>query len=245
MELLAHRGESYIAPENTLAAINMAWQKGATAVEIDIYLTRDRKIILSHDKTTGRCAGTDLVIADTDADELRKLDVGTPKGKEYAGEKLPFFSDVLASIPDGGKILVEVKCGPDILPLMSEEMDASGKRSQIAVISFNLEVVSESKKIMPNVPAYWLQMTRKAPATNEWLPYDEDHLIKTALENKLDGLDLHYARVTKEFVDATKSAGLAMWTWTVNDPAEAKKQAEIGVDGMATDRCAWIREQMK
>lgn len=244
MELLAHRGESYIAPENTLAAINLAWEKGATAVEIDIYLTRDQKIILSHDKSTGRCAGTDLVIAETDAAELRKLDVGKHKGEEFTGEKMPFFDEVLATIPKGGKILVEVKCGPEILPLMSDVLDASGKRSQIVVISFNLEVVTESKKLMPDVLAYYLRSPGKDPETSTWLPYSDD-LIQTALTNKLDGLDLHYAMVTKEFAAAIKSAGLALWTWTVNDPAEAKHQAELGVDGLGTDRCAWIREQMK
>jgi len=196
LELLAHRGESYIAPENTLAAINLAWDKGATAVEIDIYLTRDKKIILSHDKSTLRCSGTDLLIAETDSAELRKLDVGKHKGEQYAGEKMPFFDEVLRTIPPGGKILVEIKCGPEILPLVSNELDATGKRQQVVIISFSLDVVAQSKKVMPDVPAYWLQMTKKDPDTQQWPPYEEDRLIQTALDNNLDGLDLHYAPVT-------------------------------------------------
>lgn len=244
MELLAHRGESYIAPENTLAAINLAWEKGATAVEIDIYLTKDQKIILSHDKSTARCSGIDLMIAETDSAELRKLDVGKWKGDEYAGVKMPFLDEVLATLPKGGKILIEVKCGPEILPLLRDTLDASGKRSQVVIISFNLDVVTQSKPIMPDVPAYWLQMMKKDATTGEWLPYDEDRLIQTALDNGLDGLDLHYAMVTKEFAAAIKAAGLALWTWTVNDPSEAKHQAELGVDGLGTDRCAWMKEQI-
>lgn len=244
MELLAHRGESYIAPENTLAAINLAWEKGATAVEIDIYLTKDQKIILSHDKSTARCSGTDLIIAETDFDELRKLDVGKWKGDQYTGEKMPFLDEVLATIPAGGKILIEVKCGPEILPLLRATLDASGKRSRVVIISFSLDVVTQSKPMMPDVPAYWLQMMKRDPDTQQWLPYEEDRLIRTALDNGLDGLDLHYAMVTPEFADAIKAAGLALWTWTVNDPEEAKHQAEIGVDGLGTDRCAWIREQI-
>lgn len=244
MELLAHRGESYIAPENTLAAINLAWEKGATAVEIDVYLTSDQKIILSHDKSTARCSGTDLLVPETSSEELRKLDVGKWKGDEYAGEKMPFLSEVLATIPEGGKILIEVKCGPEILPLLRDTIYASGKRAQVVVIIFNLDVVTECKKLMPDVVAYWLQTTKKDPETGNWLSYDEDHLIKTTLTNKLDGLDLYYPMVTKEFASAIKSAGLAVWTWTVNDPVEARNQAEIGVEGMATDRCAWINEQI-
>lgn len=243
MELLAHRGESYIAPENTLAAINLAWEKGATAVEIDIRLTCDKKVVLSHDASAARCAGVDVAIADSTANELLKLDFGRFKGQEYTGEKIAFFDDVLRTIPAGGKILVEIKCGPEILPFVNDALNATGKRSNVAIISFNLDVCAESKKLMPDIPAYYLHMMKK-DADGNWLPYDESSLIRIALDNNLDGLDLHYAKVTKSFADAIKSAGLALWTWTVNDPSEARQQADIGVDGMATDRCAWMREQL-
>lgn len=243
MELLAHRGESFIAPENTLAAINLAWEKGATAVEIDVHLTLDHKIVVSHDNNTARCGGIDLAIRDTDSAELRKLDVGKWKGEQFAGEKLPFLDEVLATIPIGGKILIEVKCGPEVLPLLRDALDASGKRTQVVVISFNIDVVADSKKVLPDVAAYWLRSPAKDPGTAAYLPYGDD-LISTALAKGLDGLDLHYAMVTKEYAAAIKSAGLALWTWTVNDPVELKHQAEIGVDGLGTDRCAWMSEQM-
>jgi len=243
MILLAHRGESYIAPENTLAAFNLAWKLGAEAVELDCHLTRDNKIMVMHDAKTGRTAGTDLVIKDTDSAELRKLDVGKWKGEQYAGEKMPFLSEALATIPPGGRMLVEVKCGPEIIPFLRDVIDKSGKRRQITIISFNLDVVAQSKKAMPDVPHYYLRSPAKDPKTGQPQPYDHK-LIQTALDNGLDGLDLHYSMVTKEFADAVKAKGLALWTWTVNDPAEAKRQAELGVDGLGTDRCAWLKEQM-
>jgi len=242
MTLLAHRGESYIAPENTLAAFNLAWAKGAEAVELDCYLTRDHKIVVMHDPKTGRTAGTDLVIKDSDAADLRKLDVGKWKGEQYSGEKIPFLSEALATIPEGGRMLIEVKCGPEILPFLQNVIDESGKRRQVTIISFSLDVVSQSKKLMPDVPHYWLQSPKKDPATGVYQPYGVD-LIQTALDNDLDGLDLHYAMVTKEYADAIKAKGLALWTWTVNDPAEAKHQQELGVDGLGTDRCEWLRSR--
>ena len=157
---------------------------------------------------------------------------------------MPFVDEALATIPKGGKILIEVKCGPEILPLLRDLLDASGKRTQVVVISFNLDVVAESKKLMSDVFAYWLQSPTKDPETAAYLPYSYD-LITAVLAKGLDGLDLHYAMVTNEYAAAIKSAGLALWTWTVNDPVEAKHQVELGVDGLGTDRCAWMREQMK
>lgn len=243
MIMLAHRGESYIAPENTLAAFNLAWKQGAEAVELDCHLTRDNKIMVMHDAKTGRTAGTDLVIKDTDSAELRKLDVGKWKGAQYAGEKMPFLSEALATIPPHGRMLIEVKCGPEIIPFLRDVIDASGKRRNVTIISFNLDVVAQSKKVMPDVPHYYLRSPVKDPKTGQLQPYDPK-LIQTALDHGLDGLDLHYSMVTKEFADAVKAKGLALWTWTVNDPAEAKRQAELGVDGLGTDRCAWLKEQM-
>lgn len=243
MILLAHRGESYIAPENTLAAFNLAWKNGAEAVELDCYLTHDNKIVVMHDAKTGRTAGIDLVLKDTDSAELRKLDVGKWKGEQFAGEKIPFLEEALATIPPRGRLLVEIKCGAEILPFLRDVLDKSGKRSQVTLISFSLDVVAQSKKMMPDVPHYYLRSPAKDPNTGQYQPYDPK-LIQTVLDNHLDGLDLHYAMVTKEFADAIKAKGLALWTWTVNEPVEAKHQMELGADGLGTDRCAWLEEQI-
>lgn len=245
MELLAHRGESYIAPENTLAAFNLAWKNGVKVVELDIYLTPDKKIVCIHDAKTGRTAGgVDLPVKETSSEELRKLDFGKWKGEQYAGERIPFLSEALATIPAGGKMFVEIKCSVEILPYLKDVIDKSGKRPQVVIISFSVDVVAASKKLMPDLQTYWLQSPAKDPTTKELLPYDHK-LIQTALDNHLDGLDLNYMMFTKDFADAIKAAGLVLWTWTVDDPAEAKHQMELGVDGMATNRSKWMKEQLQ
>lgn len=243
MILLAHRGESYIAPENTLAAFKMAWEAGAKAVELDVYLSKDHRIVVMHDASTKRTGVVDLVIKDTDSAELRKLDLGKWKGEQFAGEKISFLEEALATIPKGGKLLVEIKCGVEILPFLREVLDKSGKRSQVTIISFSLDVVAASKKLMPDRPTYYLRSPAKDPATGKYLPYDRK-LIQTTLDNHLDGLDLNYLGLTKDYADAVKAAGLALWTWTVNDPAEAKHQIELRADGLGTDRAAWLAEQL-
>ena len=242
VEIIAHRGASYLAPENTVASVILGWEKGAD-VEVDVYLTKDNKIVAIHDKNTKRTAVTDVNVAETTSEELRKLDVGSFKSEEYAGEQIPFLADIVETIPPGQKLFVEIKCGQEILPHLSELLTASGKMFRIVIIGFDLETVTMSKEMI-DVPTYWLKGTEKIKETEQWIPHDPQ-LAQTVKDKGLDGLDVHYAGVTKEFADAVKAAGLKLYVWTVDDPVEAVQLVELGVDGITTNRPEWLREQLK
>jgi len=243
MDIVGHRGASHLAPENTLASVKLAWELGADAVEIDVHLTKDKKVIVIHDVDTKRTTPGDLEVAQTDATRLRKLDAGSFKDKKYRAEKLPIIDEVLATIPPGKKLLVEVKCGPEIVPFLKREFERTKKISQVYVISFNFEVVAASKVQMPNVPALWLIKSKKNPA-GIYQPH-EIAFIKKIKTNKLDGFGVHYAGVTAEFVTAVKRAGLKLFVWTVDQPAEAKRLEALEIDGLISNRPGWIREQLK
>jgi len=101
VEIVAHRGASFDAPENTVAAIKLAWEQKADASEFDVYLSKDGKIVVIHDATTKRTAGDDMKVALTNLDELRKLDVGKWKNAKFAGEKIPTLEEMLATVPSG------------------------------------------------------------------------------------------------------------------------------------------------
>ncbi len=242
VEIIAHRGASYLAPENTMASVMLGWEKGAD-VEVDVYLTKDNHIVAIHDDTTERTDGTDVNVAETTSEELRKLDVGSFKSEEYAGEQIPFLADIVKTIPPGRKLYVEIKCGQEILPYLRELLAESGKMSRIVIIGFDLETVTMSKKLI-DVPTYWLKGTRKTKETEQWIPHDPQ-LIQTAKNTGLDGLDVHYAGVTKEFADAVKASGQKLYVWTVDDPKEAIRLIKLGVDGITTNRPGWLREQVK
>ncbi len=244
VQIIGHRGSCYDAPENTLASVNKAWRDGADLVEVDVHLSKDSRIMVMHDATTARTAGVDLKISETESAELRKLDVGRWKGEEFTGERIPFLEEVLATIPSGRKLLVEVKCGTEILPILKDVIGRSGKAEQVIIISFNLDVVDQSKKLMPKIPALllWGGVT-KDPSTGEPTEHSLKH-IDTAISKCLDGLDMHYSGITKNFVDAVKKAGLLLYAWTVNNPGEARRLIELGIDAVATDRPGWMREQI-
>jgi len=224
-----------------MASVMLGWEKGAD-VEVDIYLTMDHRIVVIHDDSTKRTAVTDVNVAEATSDELRKLDVGTFKSPEYAGEKIPFLDEVLATIPPGRKLYVEIKCGREVLPYLRELLSRSGKISQVVIIGFDLETVTESKKLI-DVPTYWLKGTAKDKQTEEWIPHDPK-LAREVRSRGLDGLDVHYAGVTKKFARAVKASGLKLYVWTVDDPQEALRLVELGADGITTNRPGWLEEQL-
>jgi len=119
VEIIAHRGASYLAPENTMASVMLGWEKGAD-VEVDIHLSKDERILVSHDSSTKRTGKIDLNIKETTSLELRKLDVGSFKSEKYANEQIPFLADVIDTIPPGRKLYIEIKCGKEVLPILRE-----------------------------------------------------------------------------------------------------------------------------
>jgi glycerophosphoryl diester phosphodiesterase len=246
VEIIGHRGASYDAPENTLAAIRLAWEQGADAAEFDVYLSKDGKIVVIHDKDTKRTAGVDRpVVAQTFA-ELRLLDVGRWKADTFAGEKIPTLGEMLATVPAGKRVFIEVKCGPEIVPELVRDLAAARlKPEQTAIISFSADVVAAAKKELPAIKAYWivsLNPGKKKPKKS----WTVDELIKQATAIRADGLDLSAdPAITPEFVKKANAAKLPVLVWTVNEPALARQMIDAGVVGITTDRPGWLREQLK
>ena len=115
IEIIAHRGSSYLAPENTCAAVELAWQEGADAVEGDFRLTADGHIVAMHDATLKRTAGIDRRVAECSLEELRTYDVGSWKNPQFADEPVPTLAEMLATVPAGKRFLVELKCSAEIV----------------------------------------------------------------------------------------------------------------------------------
>jgi glycerophosphoryl diester phosphodiesterase len=158
------------------------------------------------------------------------------------GEQIPFLADIVETIPPGRKLYIEIKCGQEVLPFLQALLAESGKMSQFVIIGFDLETVTKSRKLI-DVPTYWLKGTKKNEETEQWIPHDPQ-LIQIAEKNGLEGLDVHYAGVTKEFVDAAKASGQKLYVWTVDDPEEAIRLVHLGVAGITTNHPGWLREQL-
>ncbi len=245
VELVAHRGESADAPENTMAAFRLAWERGVGAIELDVHLSKDGVLIVSHDADTRRTTGTAMAIKESGVEDIRALDAGRWKGARWAGEKLPILGEVLATIPAGARCLIEVKVGPEAIPALVEAVRKSGKKpEQLAIISFQADAVAEAKKRLPEIKAYYLASFRRDPAKGDWQP-GADELIAKARSIGADGLDLSSkGPIDADFARKVKAAGLELHVWTVDDPAEARRLIAAGVDGITTNRAAWMKEQL-
>ena len=248
VEIVAHRGASFDAPENTMAATRLAWKQKADAVETDIYLSKDGKIVVSHDKTGKRTAGRDVTYAEITQAEARELDAGSWKDPKFKGEKIPLLEDQIASIPAGKKLLVEIKVGPEIVPELGRTLKKMRATEQnITVISFNFESLREVEKQLPHLPTLWL-VGHPAPNAKKSAkqPPSLDTMIREAKAAGLTGLDLqHTWPLTKSAVKKIKDAGLELHVWTVNEVEVAKHWIDLGVASITTDRPGWLREQLK
>jgi len=244
-KFVAHRGESFIAPENTLSAINMAWQNGAKAVEIDIRITLDNEIVVIHDKNTKRVGNVNKKIRQSLLEVLKKVDVGLFKNIKWKGEQIPTLWEVLKTIPTKGKLIIEIKSGIEIIePLSRLLKNASVSDSQIEIISFNRKLLAELKKTMPHYKMLWLlNLDYYFPA---WLVFSKTpKTIDKVLSSKLDGVNVWAGKmINKSYVDQFKKQNLLVYTWTINEVKTAKKLLELDVDAITSDRPTWLIKQL-
>ncbi|MBL8830698.1 MAG: glycerophosphodiester phosphodiesterase [Planctomycetaceae bacterium] len=242
VEIIAHRGASKDAPENTLAAFRLGWEQQADANELDLYLTRDGRPVVIHDATTRRTTGVFGYVNELRLAELKAFDAGSWKDEQFAGEPIPSLDEALALTPAGKRWLIEIKCGVEVLPTLKQTVEATGKPpEQFALIAFNYETLRAAKQLMPQLKTYWVVGASKSKTTG--LPPALDDLVRRATAAGFTGLDLDYRfQLTAEQVANIKRAGLEVLTWTVNDLAVAKALVAAGVDGITTDRPLWLRE---
>ena len=244
--LIAHRGESYDAPENTLAAINLAWERESDAVEIDVQLSKDNKIMVIHDQNTKRTGERNKLVKNQTLKELKELDVGIFKDKKWKGEKIPTLSEVFETVPNDKRLIIELKSGPQIINELNTEISNSQLAiEQVEIISFNLSTVVQVKKLLPDHKVLWLAELDYTFIGKIFRP-SVDKLISMTIKNNLDGLDIWAGNmIDKKFVERIKSEKLLLYVWTVNDPEKAMLLMSMGIDGIATDRAQWMKNKIR
>jgi len=243
--IIAHRGESYEAPENTLASINLAWDQGAAAVEIDVHLTKDNFVAVLHDPNTKRVGGRNKKVSKQTLSELKQLDVGSWKDKKWKAEKIPCLKEVLDTVPNGKKLIIELKSNNTILPFLKNDiMGSKLQPDQIEIISFNYKNVVNAKKNLPKNKVLLLADLDYSWYTKLKSPSVEK-LIAKVKDGNLDGLNVWAGKLlTREFAQKVKSAELLLYVWTVNDLSHAKKLIDWGIDGITTNRAKWLKTEL-
>jgi glycerophosphoryl diester phosphodiesterase len=227
--VIAHRGFSGHAPENTLVAIRQAIEVGADMVEIDVTVTSDGHVILLHDETLDRTTDGQGLPTEKTLDEIRRLDAGSWFGPDYAGEKIPTLSEALETVKDRILINIEIKSEAlehGVVPKVAALIVEHGMLDRVVVSSFSPEALRLMKITDPAVIT--------ATLFNKELHTDRDPL-EIIMEVGSHGFNISGKRLTAEMVERCHKHGIPVAVYTVNEPSEMRRLMELGVDAVFTN----------
>ncbi len=246
VEIIAHRGsgrswlEPDAPPENTLPAFAYAWspEVDADAAELDTRLTRDGELVVIHDSTVDRTTDGHGAVSRLGFAEIRALDAGIWKGPRHRGIRIPALEEVIAAVPPGKRLYIELKSGPRAISRLAAAVAGSGvPAAQLPIISFGLRTAAAAKQALPAHECYLVTAVRGRVAFFE-------RLIRRVLAAGLDGIDAHHP-ASRALLRRIHENGLRSLVWTVNRPAGARRAAALGVGGITTDRPLRIRAELK
>jgi glycerophosphoryl diester phosphodiesterase len=227
--IFAHRGSSAHAPENTLAAFELAVQQGAGAIELDAKLSVDGHIVVIHDQSVDRTTNGSGKVAEMPLSALRELEAGSFFSTSYRGERIPTLDEVFEAV--GKRILINIELTnyatpfdalvPKVVELVRRH--ALGKR--VLFSSFFPHNLRRARRLLPEAPRgllTWAGWMGAWPRTFGWRgPYQALHPYTTDVNERL--------------VQRFHAAGRRVHVWTVDDEAEMRRLFALGVDGIFTD----------
>ena len=225
----AHRGASAYAPENTLAAFELAARMGAPAIEFDVKLSSDKQAIIIHDQTLDRTTNGTGAVTSQSLSALRELDAGSWKSAEFRGEKIPLLNEVLEAV--GKKVLINIELTNYATPfdglvsVVADLVKKHGLQNRIIFSSFYFPNLLAVQRLLPMIPCGQLILDGR----QGWHQRLAVRMMKVEAEHP------YTSDVTAETVQHIHARGRRVFVWTVNDPADMRRLRALGVDGIFTD----------
>lgn len=225
--IIAHRGASAEAPENTLAAFRRALALKVDGIELDVQLTRDGVPVVFHDASLRRLTGSRSRLTEKSADELANLRVrGT--------EPIPRLVEVLCLTRGRAVVQIELKAGVAVAPVI-RAIKSSRATAWVILASFEPALVRESLRLAPAVPRMLISTGRSAPAA----------LARQLASLGARGLSVNHRAVrSAAWVEYFHARGYSVWCWTVNDDRTARRLAGWGIDGLLGDNPALLKRSV-
>ena len=241
--IIAHRGDSAAAPENTLAAFRQAIEAGADGIEFDVRLAKGGVPVVFHDSNLQRMAKKKRRVSDFTSAELQSVDVGAwfnsvnskKADAKFSGESIPTLAALLEFLRGYKKrIYVELKGKSEEMPALVEAVAKLLKQSDllpnVILKSFKLQAVAQARKMLPEVCTAALF----APKIVSLL-HKKSRLIECAREVGANELSLHYSLATKKTVAAAAAQNMPVTIWTADHPAWIKRSLERGIYAVITN----------
>ena len=233
--VMAHRGAKDVAPENTLAAFLAAVELGADAIELDVTRCATGEIVVIHDDTVDRTTdGTGSVDA-LPIDALRALDAGSWFEPVFAGERVPLLEEVLDRMAGQLRLNIEIKrqsAADGIEGEISHLLDGFGVAHDTIISSFDPLALWRMRRAAPELPRALLYADgMPLPLRRAWAR----HLVTP------QALHPHFSMVDADYMAWARDKGYRVNVWTVNEPDDITRMAELGVDAIITDHVAETR----
>jgi glycerophosphoryl diester phosphodiesterase len=234
--VIAHRGSSFDAPENTLSAIQKAIDDGADAVEVDVRFTSDSIPVLMHDPTTQRTTNDSQIryISETTLEELQKLDVGSWFDPAFENERIATLEEALLLARQGNiDLYIELKAShPNIVNILLELFTRTRMSNHIKLLSFNGLLLEQIKAENDRIETVMLLSSFLGN-------------LEVLIENTyIDTYGLRYTLIMNntDYVRRLKESGKKIYVYTVNDPDRIIEMNKLGVDGIISDVPILTRE---
>ncbi len=223
--IVAHRGDSANAPENTLASFRLALANGADGIELDVMFSADQKLVVIHDDTLDRTTKGHGLVGATPTDAISELDAGSRFGEKFKGEPVPLLDEVFAEF--GGKFLINVelknyKTPKDQLPdFVVALIKKHGLSESVMLSSFNGRNLPRAKTLAPEIRTGLLT-----------LPGILGLPMRGVLGRRYAADDLHpfYRDVSARLVQSRHNLGQRVNVWTVDEPEDLRRMQSFGVD---------------
>jgi len=229
VQIIAHRGASASAPENTLASIRQAITDGTDWIEIDVQETADGEVVVIHDRDLMKLAGVNLNVWEASMEQLAGIDVGSWFAPEFADERVPTLRDVLVEVKGHSKLIVELKYyGHDqqLEQRVIDLIEAADMQGDTMIMSLAYAGVQKVRALRPD----WKIGLLSARAIGDLTRLDVDFLA------------INMAMARSSLIKATHGAGKELFVWTVNDALAMSQMMSLGVDGIITDKPLVARE---
>lgn len=226
INLVAHRGLSGIAPENTMAAIKAACDAGYYGVEFDIHLTSDGEWVVSHDDNLRRMAGVNKKICEMTLKEIQSIELNNGANIEkYDGITVPTLREVLDCVSKTDIVpVIEIKTTTqDKIDTLVAMLKEYGYLESARIISFNQAPLKEYKRICARTP-----MSLLVEEIN-------DENISFCIENNIDAMSFNHKKADKELVQKIIDAQLTPQTWTVDSLESLLEFVSYGVKTFTTN----------
>jgi glycerophosphoryl diester phosphodiesterase len=226
---IGHRGASEYAPENTLPALELAFELGAHAVEFDVRSSRDGVGFVIHDERVDRTTDGRGRVGDLDSRGLRDLDAGSWFSPAWVGLRIPTLDEVLGILPDGGLVNIEVKgsewSDEEIRTVVLGPVERAGIGSRVVISSYDAELIRRVSELSDVCgTSLRVRSTRDGEVDRE------------SLVGVCQCVNLEAKAISSRAVRQLHDMGFVVETYTINDESEMRRLVEVGVDAIFTDR---------